>query len=53
MCCHRTQVRVRVVLREHCGIDICLIVFEVRDVVVAVARTGVDVACGRLALFNR
>jgi phosphoribosylaminoimidazole (AIR) synthetase len=51
MCCRRTRVRVRVVLREHYGIGIRLIVFEVRDVVVAGARTCLDVTCGRLASF--
>jgi hypothetical protein len=43
MCCRRTRVHVRVVLLEHCGIDRRLIAVEVRDVVVAGARTCVDV----------
>jgi hypothetical protein len=51
MCCHRIRVHVRVVPREHCGIDICLIVFEVRDVVVVGVKTGVDVTFKESVLF--
>lgn len=47
MCCHRIRVHVRVVPQEHCGIDICLIAFEVRGVVVVGVRTGVDVTFER------
>jgi hypothetical protein len=51
MCCHRIRVHVRVVPLEHCGIDICLIAFEVRDVVVVGVRTCVDVTLKRSVLL--
>jgi hypothetical protein len=51
MCCHRTRVHVQVVPREHCGIDICPIAFEVRGVVAVDVRTGVDVTFERSVLL--
>jgi len=51
MCCHRTRVHVQVVPQEHCDIDRRQIIVEVRDVVVAGVRTGVNVASERLASF--
>ena len=51
MCCRRTRVHVLATLQEHCGIGICLIAFEVRDVVVVAARSGVDVTPERSACF--
>lgn len=51
MYCHRTPVHARVAPQGHCGIDICLTAFEVRDVVVVGARSDVDVTSERSALF--
>lgn len=47
--CHRTRVHVRVTPQERCGIGIHQIVFEVHDVVVVAARSGVDLTSERSA----
>ena len=47
--CHRTRVHARVVPRVHCGIGRRLLAFEVHDVVVAAARSGVDSTSERSA----
>jgi hypothetical protein len=51
MCCHHIRVHVRVVPREHCGIDIRLTAVEVRGVVVVGAKTGENVTLGRSVLL--